>query len=81
MRGFRHRAAGVVHERAGEQQQHPLAAERPSAETPWKRRRHGPMRDACDRVDHHETDIVSVAGIARTGIAEPDEQQHGNVNS
>jgi len=28
-----------------------------------------------------ETDIVSVAGIARTGIAEPDEQQHGNVNS
>src|ERR1700716_692883 len=28
MRGFRHRAAGVVHERAGEQQQPPLAAER-----------------------------------------------------
>src|SRR6185312_6936106 len=30
-----------------------------------------------NRVDGHETDVVSVAGVARTGIAEPDEEQHG----
>src|SRR5262249_56891318 len=30
-----------------------------------------------DGVDRHETDIVSVAGVARTRIAEPDEEQHG----
>ena len=43
MRGLRHGAAGLVHEGAGQQQQRALAAERPSAATPWKRRRHGAM--------------------------------------
>src|SRR5262249_4955289 len=78
MRGFRHRAARLVHVGAGQQQQRALAAERPL-------RRHAlkaspPRADAMalgDRVDRHETDIVSVAGVARTGIAEPDEEQHG----
>src|SRR5262249_4076675 len=76
MRGFRHRAARLVHEGAGQQQQRALAGERPF-------RRHAlkappPRTDAMalgDRIDGHETDIVSVAGVARTGIAEPDEEQ------
>ncbi len=39
-----------------------------------------PGRDVVplgDRLDHHEADIVAVAGIARTGITEADEEQHG----
>ena len=30
-----------------------------------------------DRLHRHETDIVAVADIARAGIAEADEKQHG----
>src|SRR5262245_60493995 len=78
MRSLRHRAARVVHVGAGQQQQRALAADRPL-------RRHAlkappPRTDAValgDRVNRHETDVVSVAGVARTGIAEPDEEQHG----
>ena len=32
---------------------------------------------AGDGVHGHEADIVPVAGVARTGIAEADEEQHG----
>ena len=38
-----------------------------------------PRRDAValgDRLDHHEADVVAVAGVLRAGIAEPDEEQH-----
>jgi len=31
---------------------------------------------AGDRVDRHEADIVSVAGVARTGIAKADDETH-----
>src|SRR5262249_58214457 len=63
---------------AGQQAQRALAVELPL-------RRHAlkaplPRADAValgDRVDRHETDVVSVAGVARTGIAEPYEEQHG----
>ena len=30
-----------------------------------------------DRLHRHEADIVAVAGVARAGIAEADEEQHG----
>src|SRR5262245_40637642 len=78
MRGFRHRAARLVHVGAGQQQQRALAAERPLGRHALKAP--PPRTDAMalgDRVDRRETDIVSVAGVARTGIAEPDEEQHG----
>jgi hypothetical protein len=29
-----------------------------------------------DRIDHHETDIVPIAGIALARIAEPNKKQH-----
>ena len=78
MRGFRHRAARVVHVGARQQQQRTLAPQWPlrgyalKAPPPW------PDPPALgNRVNGHETDVVSVAGVARTGIAEPDEEQHG----
>ena len=34
-------------------------------------------RGGGDRLHRHETDVVAVAGVARAGIAEADEEQHG----
>ena len=53
----------------------------PSQATPWKRRRHGPMLWRLAIACGHEADIVAVADMARTRIAEPDEEQHGKVLS
>src|SRR5919204_2712200 len=78
MRGFRHRAARVVHVGAGQQQQRTLAPQWPLRGHALKAPPPGPNPPALgNRVDGHETDVVSVAGVARTGIAEPDEEQHG----
>ena len=79
VRGLRHGTPGLVHVGARQQQQHALAAERSLGRHPLEAP--PPRGDAMapgDRVDHHETDIVPVAGVARTGITEPDEQQHGD---
>ncbi len=49
-----------------------------SVPSPEKRRRQaGGAVGAGDRVDRHEADIVAVAGVARAGIAEADEETHG----
>ena len=74
-----------VHEQArvhGQEQQHALAAERSfrrhALEAAAKR------ADAVtlgDRLHGHEADIVPVADMGRTGIAEPDEKQHGGFTS
>jgi hypothetical protein len=37
-----------------------------------------PLRD---RLKHHEADIVTIAGVPKTGISEPDDEQHGHSPS
>src|SRR5690242_8702591 len=72
-------SSGVVHVGLRLEQQHALAAERAF-------RRHGlktppPRTDAvaaCNGVDRHEADVVAIAGVARTRIAESDQEQHGS---
>jgi hypothetical protein len=34
---------------------------------------------AGDRLQHHEADVVAIAGIGRARIAEPDEEQHARL--
>ena len=78
MRGLGDRAAGLVHEGAGQQQQRALAAERALGRHALKAA--APRRKAVapgNRVDRHEADIVPVARVAGARIAEPDEEQHG----
>ena len=74
---IRHGAAGVVHIGAREKKQRTLASERPFSSYPLKPPPPGSDTVALGNgVDRHETDIVPVPGIARTGIAEPDQEQH-----
>ncbi len=71
------RLAGQVHVGLRLLQQDPLAPRRPRSIRPEKRLRQGPKPWLSrDRVDRHEADVVAMAGIAGTGIAEPDQQQH-----
>src|SRR5262249_10530514 len=77
MRGFGDRAAGLVHVCARQQQQHALATQRSFRRYALKAPPPGTDAVALgDRVERHETDIVSIAGVLRTGITEPDEEQH-----
>src|SRR6185437_5585552 len=80
MRGFRHRAAGLVHVGTGQQQQNTLAVDlafhRHALETPAPRR--NAMR-ARNRLYGHEADVMAVAGVALAWIAEADEEKHGST--
>ncbi len=79
---LRDRPAGLVHVGSGQQQQHPLAAERPFRAHPLEAPPQRPDAVALgDRLDRHEADIVTVAGVAGAGIAEPDDEQHGHSPS
>src|SRR5262249_20537323 len=77
VRGFLHRAPGVVHIGRGLEQDHALALERAfrcltlKAAAPWCE-----TLTPCNLVDGHEADIVPVTLISRTGIAEADKEQH-----
>jgi hypothetical protein len=75
---FGDRAAGFVHEGHGFQQQNTLAAKLAfgnlALKTPPPRRE---AVAAVNPVDGKKTDIVPVGRVARPGIAEPHEQEHG----
>src|SRR6185312_2256726 len=77
-RGFSHRATGLVHEGARQQQQYALARDialdRDTLEFAPERT---DVVALGDRLDRHEADVVAIAGVARAGIAEADEEQHG----
>ena len=75
-------AAGFVHVGAGQQQQHARPIERTLGRDALKPA--PPRRDAmpfADCLDRAKADVVPSARIARTGIAEPDEQQHGRTST
>src|ERR1700758_4625279 len=77
VRGFLHRAAGVVHVGRGLEQDDALALERAfrslalKAEAPWCE-----TMTPRNFVDGHEADIVPITRVFRTGIAEADKEQH-----
>src|SRR5438270_4495688 len=77
--GFMHRAAGIVHESLRLDEHDPLAANLAFAgarlEARAERRKGVAPRDRSDR---HEADIVAIARVACAGIAEADEEQHGD---
>ncbi len=78
MRGLRDRASGFVHERARQQQQHAIGADRAFRRDALKAPPERPDAVALgDRLDHHEADVVAIADIAGTRISEADEEQHG----
>src|SRR4051794_31228929 len=76
--GLADRAPGFVHEGARQQQENLLAAKRSfgcdalETSTPWRE----PMA-LGNLLHHHKTDVVAVADVTGTGIAEPDEELHG----
>jgi len=81
MRRLPDRKSGVVHVSFRQQEEDALAVDRSlcrdasKAPSPWS--------DAVvpgNRFDRHEADIVSIAGIARARIAEPDQELHGTPN-
>src|SRR5262249_37338251 len=72
MRGFGDRAAGLVHVCARQQQQPALATQRSFRRYALKAPPPGTDAVALgDRVERHETDIVSIAGVLRTGLPSP----------
>src|SRR5262249_36265166 len=81
MRGFGDRAAGFIHESAGQQQQRAPPAERSLAGDAGKAP--APWTEAValgDFLNGEEADIVPVAGIARSRIAESDQEQHQHLS-
>ena len=72
-RHIAHRLAGRVHKGLRLQQQHPLTADRRLREFALEA-----VAEPCgtvlsgDRVDRHEADVMTVAGVAGTRIAETD---------
>ena len=80
MRGLGDRPARVVHVGPGQHQEHPLGPDRSFRRHPLEAPPPGSdAMPARDRLHHHEPDIVAVADMAGTGIAEPDEKQHGEI--
>src|SRR5262249_15689512 len=70
-------AGGLVHECSGQKQQHALAGDRPLAGDALKTA--APRPDAValgGGFKSHEADIVAVADITRSRIAETDQEQH-----
>ena len=81
MRGLGNGAARIVHVCAGKQQQRALPADRPLAGYALKAP--APRPDAvalCDRLQHHKTDIVAVADVARSRMPGPTRSNIGFVS-
>ena len=78
MHRFGHRASGLVHEGARQQQQRAVAADHAFHRNALKLA--APRRDivtAGNRLHRHEADVVTIGAVTFTGIAEADEKQHG----
>src|SRR5512133_1393248 len=77
-----HGAAGIVHESLRLDQDDALAGDLAFAATRLEVRAERRKSIAPrDRLDRHEADIVATARMSRTGIAEADEEQHGDLST
>jgi hypothetical protein len=78
MHRFCHGPTGLVHIRAGQQQERSLVRDislnRNTLKPPPPGRQ---VVAARDRLNGHEPDIMAVARVLGAGIAEADEKQHG----
>ena len=75
VRGFLHRAPGLVHEGRGLEQHHPLTVERAfrslalKAAAPWCE-----TMTPRNFIDDHEPDVVPVVRVLRAGITEANKE-------
>ena len=74
-RGHADRAARLVHVRLGLEEGELVPLEPDLGDPPGELRPPGAAVPACELVRHHRADVVPVARVLATGIAQPDDEQ------